>query len=341
LTAAVRTRLPVWLILVVGLTACGTMGWRLTPPTAERYTAPAPSVLAEHLESRQTAASDSAEATYRPWVVVAPFYEDAGFRDDVFDLPRDLPRMLEPLLAARDICRVVPAAAVEVAVAGRDHRWVESHQQELSDMLMADFLVVGALHTYKFERLHVGNPLVAGYKSYVGTVELSARMFGGSPLGLIGSVQITRESQNRGLGLDLLGKPREGDEQFNRLEHMRFDSDEFRATALGEATVQALQQLATELDQLLRPGELTDLDEEPQILSVFGDEVFINLGHTHGVRLGYRFTVSGSAHVDPPVVEVRDVISDNVSRVVALRGGGLIEPGQRVELIGVGVEEEE
>lgn len=317
----------------LALGACTTPAWQVSAGDSGDAE-PVPSALAHYLESRASAPVEDPAAAYRPWVALVPIHEDSGFRRGVFDLPFDLPRMLAPMLAARDVCRVVPPAAVETAVTGRDHRWVEEHLQALADTLQADYLVTGTLHVYRFERLHVGDPMLAGYKSYGGTVEMSAALHGTSPLGAVGSVKIRKESKDRGLGLDLLGKPRKGDEQFINLDRMTFGGDEFRATALGEATVLTLQQLALELDRMLEPRELSDVEDEPRILSVFGDEIFINLGHAHGIQKGYRLSVLGGPRADVPVVEVHDVISDNVSRVVALRGADRIAPGQTLELIG-------
>ena len=316
------------------LGACTLATWQEAPGTTAQA-GDEPSPLADYLRSRATGPTEDPTTAYRPWVALVPIHEDAGFRRGVFNLPTDLPRMLEPVLAERNVCHVVPPEAVEEAIAGRDHSWISAHLQELADTLRVDFVVSGILHSYKFERVHIGDPLIGGFKSYVGIVELDARLHGGSPLGPVGSVSIHKESRNRGLGLDLLGKPREGDEQFKNLERMTFGSAEFRATALGEATVLAIQQEAIDLAELLRPKKLRDADDVPRIISVFGAEIYINLGHVHGVQKGYRFTVEGGSGADVPIVEVADVISANVSRVEALRGAEEILPGQGLELIGV------
>ena len=334
---ALRPTALVALLSALALGACTTLAWQQASARDTGPAEPVSSALALYIHSRASAPVEDPAAAYRPWVALVPIHEDSGFRRGVFDLPVDLPRMLAPMLAERDVCRVVPPAAVEAAVAGRDHRWVEKHLQVLADTLKADYIVSGTLHVYRFERLHVGDPLLAGYKSYGGTVEMSAALHGTSPLTAVGSVTVRRESRDRGLGLDLLGRPRKGDEQFINLERMTFGGDEFRATTLGEATVLTLQQLALDLACMLQPRDLSSVEDEARILSVFGDEVFINLGHAHGIQKGYRFTVSGSTRVDAPVVEVLDVISDNLSRVTALRGADGIAPGQTLELIGAEV----
>ena len=319
-------------LLALALGACAPQAWQ-TDTGDVKPLGTVTSALTQYIRERASAPDENPAQVYRPWVALVPTHDDSGFRRGVFDLNVGLPRMLAPLLAELDACRVVPQAAVEEAVSRRDHRWIKSHLQGLADTLQADFVVSSTLYTYKYERVHVGDPLIAGYKSYAGTVELAMELHSTRPLVSIGSIKAHEESRSRGLGLDLLGKPREGDRQFANLEQMTFGSEEFRATALGEATVLTLQQLAADLAGLLRPRELSDVEDEPRILSVFGEEVFINLGHAHGIQKGYRFTVSGGTRTDVPVVEVCDVISDTVSRVTVLRGADEIAPGQRLELI--------
>ena len=63
------------------------------------------------------------------------------------------------------------------------------------------------------------------------------------------------------------------------------------------------------------------------------DAAFIDIGIEQGVQPGYRFAVEGVPGDASPIVEVEDVISANVSRVVALRGGELIRAGQALRHI--------
>ena len=79
----------------------------------------------------------------------------------------------------------------------------------------------------------------------------------------------------RGLHIDLLGVPRQQDEQFINLASMAFGSEEFLATALGEATAAAVTEMAAKLVEELQL-EAIDLgdDETAEIISVHGDEVF-------------------------------------------------------------------
>jgi hypothetical protein len=242
--------------------------------------------------------------------------------------------MLGLVLGESQVCRVVPPAVTAELVAGRGADWSVAHQTQLSDSLLADYVISGVLTDYNFERLHVGDPLLGGYKSWEGTAELEVRLVGG---GLRHQSQARHVIQNRGLGLDLLGKPREQDLHYVRLEEMEYGGSEFLQTALGEATQNMMRQIVTELTQILQPRRLIGVDTMPTVLSVSDGEVFIDVGIDHGVRRGYRFTVdprgTRPAVVDDEsaVVEVQEVISAGVSRATLLRGHATA--GQTLRLI--------
>ncbi|MEC9379894.1 MAG: hypothetical protein VX528_13065 [Candidatus Latescibacterota bacterium] len=285
-----------------------------------------------YVSSRSQSASEL-DSVYVPWVAALPFHDDSGFRQGVFELPNDIPRMLGGALEEGQICRVVPAEVVKELVAGRGHSWAEMHLSVLGDSLQVDYIISGVVLDYNFERLHLGDPLIGGYKSWEGTAEVAVALHSGAGFDRLNTSTARHESRNRGVGLDLLGKPREGDLHFVRLEEMEHGGPEFLETALGEATRLTIQQITTELLPVLQPRQLVGLDRVPTVLSVSGDDLFIDIGIEQGVQPGYRFAVEGVPGDASPIVEVEDVISANVSRVVALRGGELIRAGQALRHI--------
>ncbi|MBT6146384.1 MAG: hypothetical protein HOH74_13190 [Gemmatimonadetes bacterium] len=319
---------------VVVLVALGCARWPQSIQPGGDELATSGLALAAYLEARDVIGVDEPGEAYQPWVVVLPFEDDSGFHEGVFDLPNDIPHMLADVLSGRGICRVVPPEAVADVMAGRGYNWAEEHLESISDTLRADHIITGALLDYNFERLTVGDPLLGGYKSYVGTAEIEAELRGGGQ-GLIGTAHSRKETQNRGLGLDLLGKPREGDRQFVELGSMEFGGEEFRETAIGEATVLVLDAIVARITHLLQPQRLFGMEGAPKVLSVFGTEIFINAGNENGVKKGYRFTIQTAPDTVPAIVEVVDIIGASVSRVTALRGGNQIEAGQTLTLIGV------
>ena len=293
--------------------------------------------LQAYLDQRS---SGGDEAAYRPWVAVLPFEDDSGFRDGVWDLVREVPRMLSFEMEEVTAWHVVPFAAVEEVAGGGKPRWTDEELRRVGGILQAEVLARGTLLDYNMERLHVGDPLIGGYKSYKGVAEMEVHLIRVADLGRIGSAHSRQETIDRGLGLDLLGKPRKQDYQFANLGEMAYGSEEFRSTAIGQATVEAMDDLVEKAVPLVRPTGIRIGSTTPEILSVSGEEMFINMGSENGVHRGYRFSVlpaAGRNDLDPgrriAVIEVREVIGTRVSRVAALSGAGQIQAGDRIELI--------
>ncbi len=298
---------------------------------------PSEAQLQAYLEQRSRGGD---EAAYRPWVAVLPFEDDSGFRDGVWDLASEVPRMLSTEMEEVSAWHVVPFAAVAEVAGGGKPRWTDGELRRIGEVLQAEVLARGTLLDYNMERLHVGDPLIGGYKSYKGVAEMEVQLVRVSDLGRIGSAHSRRETIDRGLGLDLLGKPRKQDYQFANLGEMAYGSEEFRSTAIGQATVEAMEDLVEQSVPLVRPTGIRIGSATPEVLSVSGEEMFINMGSENGVHRGYRFAVfpaAGRNDQDPggriAVIEVREIIGTRVSRVVALSGAGQIRAGDRIELI--------
>ena len=292
---------------------------------------------------RRAQIHDDPASYYRPWIAVLPFDDDSGFRDGVWDLPNEVARLLSEEMQRATAWRVVPHTAVLEAIGARPRRWEKARLRQIADALDADMLLTGVLLDYNMERLSVGDPLIGGYKAYKGLAEIEVQLVRASGLEGIGNAHAQNETVDRGLGIDLLGKPREQDYQFLNLDQMGYGSAEFRGTAIGQATVAAMDDIMQQLAHLVRPQGIQVSSGMAQILSAFGPELFINVGSENGVQRGYRFAVypgrERAATVDPEerigVVEVEDIIGARVSRVIALSGVDNIDIGDRLELIGI------
>ena len=312
---------------------------------------PEPAATAEPDETQRTSlelyleslpAEETAPESKKPWIAVLPMKDVSGFREGVWDIENELPALLTEELGSQDVWRSVPYDAVrQVAGGARDH-WPDEELLRVAAMLRADILLKGTVLDYNMERLHVGDPLLAGYKSFSGIAELELTAMRGGDLSTIGSLYSKKETTDRNIGLDLFGKPREQDFQFVNLDKMVFGSDDFRATPIGEATFRALVEVADKLSELILPGNIRLGSEPAEILSVYGDEIFINLGSENAVHRGYRFEVYPGPEraieeeldtlVSVGLVEVADVVGARVSRVVMI-GSGQIASGDRLKFV--------
>ncbi len=305
--------------------------WQATEPPAEP-----PSALAQYLEVRQHYGSGP-----RPdFVAVVPFVDESGFREGVWNVEYELANMVSAELVALRNWKVVPFDAVaELAL-----EWgFADHEKALAigRKLEADFVIVGLLQDYDMRRLSVGDPLLGGYKSYSAVAQMRveiARVDGGT----IGHAETLRELNDRDVGLDLLGKPREQDLQFAGLKELEFGSEAFSQTLLGQATVEAVGELVHKAAALFEPEGLVFEGDAPEVIAVYSEDIYANIGSAHGVRPRLRFFVYPSnerieaeglaPEESVALVEVIEIISTRLASLRILRATGEIKAGDRLEL---------
>jgi len=90
------------------------------------------------------------------------------------------------------------------------------------------------------------------------------------------------------------------------------------------------------LEALFQPEELKLDGRMAEVLSVSGEDVYVNIGSENGLRAGYRFAIyPGLSRADGAsgrigVIEVQEVIGARLSSVRVLEGAGRIRAGDRL-----------
>ena len=282
------------------------------------------------------------QAVLPPYVAVLPFVDESGFRKDIWDLGWEMARLLSGEAAGSAKWHVVPYEAVDELLGKRRVLSMEE-LVELGEQVEADMLFLGTIDDYDMKRLSVGDPMLGGYKSYIGVAKMrlgALRVQDQYDMGMVSSEQ---EASDRDLGLDLLGKPREQDHKFAELRNVEFASVDFRESLLGKATLAGLEEMISGMEALFEPEDLKLDGQMPEVLSVYGDDVYINIGSENGLRIGYRFAVfPGFGRVEEGgaearrrlgVVEVREIIGARLSSVRILDGIGQIRAGDRLSAL--------
>ena len=82
------------------------------------------------------AAGDTTEV-FRPYI--APFSDESGFREGIFELDYDIPRMLTEQMGKQSLWRMVPFQAVLDAVA-RTPQNTDDQAFAVGELLKADFV---------------------------------------------------------------------------------------------------------------------------------------------------------------------------------------------------------
>ena len=312
--------------------AGGPEDWQKSEPPP-----PPPSALEQYLEMRQRYGSGP-----RPdFVAVVPFVDESGFREGVWNVEYELANMLSAELVAVRNWKVVPFDAVaELAM----EQGFASHEQALAigRKLGADFVIMGLLQDYDMRRLSVGDPLVGGYKSYSAVAQMRVEIAQVDDGSAIGKAEALRELTDRDVGLDLLGKPREQDLQFASLKEVEFGSEEFRQTLLGQATVEAIGELVHKVVAAFEPEGLVFKGDAPEVIAVYSEDIYANIGSAHGIRPRLRFFVyPGNERIkaeglDPEesvaLVEVAEIISTRLASLRVIRTTGEIKAGDRLKL---------
>ncbi|MBT6149710.1 MAG: hypothetical protein HN712_12965 [Gemmatimonadetes bacterium] len=311
-------------------------------PPASLVTPVAPDVpqeaspLEQYLQERE---GQTESERYLPWIGVLPMVDDSGFEEGVYDLGNDVPRLLSAQMAEFAAWYVIPYEVVAQVAGEPPERWADDDLSRIGAQLQADILMVGTVLEYNLARLHLGDPQVGGYKAYTGLAEAELSVLDGTELSRLGLVHARQEIVDRDLGLDLLGRPRSQDLGFFTLGEIVYGGEEFERTALGQATLKMMEDLIQQLARLLQPRAIETHSGKPEVLSVFGDEIYINVGSENGVHRRYRFAVfpgDPRQGADPEeqigVIEVMEVVSSRVSSAQVISGDG-IAVGDRIKLI--------
>jgi hypothetical protein len=298
------------------------------------------SALERYLHLRHLQADTTAAA--RPYIAVLPFADESGFREGVWDVEHEMAGLLSARMAIQPDWHAVPYKAV-AEVVGKSRKIKKEQALLAGRRLEADFVITGRLLDYDLRRLSVGDPMLGGYKSYAGVAEIELRVLRVHDESEFDLMSERKEIIDRGLGLDLLGKPRDQDLQFINLAKIPFGSADFDSTAIGQATQEVMGTLINRLIEMVKPSGLHLEGELAQILSVYGDEIYINIGSENGLHSGYRFGVypgverASAEMVDAlkrvALVEVKEVIGARLASVVVLEGKEWIKVGDRLQLI--------
>ena len=309
-----------------------------TAATGENLGATVRAYLAE-----REATPDTAEV-YLPYIALLPFLDDSGFLHE-WDLEDEMAGLLTVEMGKKSNWRMVPYTVVLDAMATLPSRERRDNDEasEVGEVLKADFVGRGTVLDYNFERLQIGEAMIGGYKSFKGTAEMQVTLVRVRDRTSLEPVRVLREILDRGLGIDLLGRPRKQDLQFAGLRSMDFGSEDFLATAIGQATVEAMAALVDGLDLEIRPSGVNLDGTIARILSVQEEEIFINIGSKNGVHIGYRFRVLPARAraldnaLDPAAsiatLEVIDIIGGRLSRVSRISETVDIAAGDRLQYI--------
>ncbi len=284
-------------------------------------------------------------------VVFLPFYDESGYRGP-WDLANEVPVMLGDMLGgADDYFTVVPMDTVLVHMPAQKKPNIfsrtlnlflnQKRQRYYSDAealgvardLGADFVITGAINNFNFTRRGGGEPMIGGYKRFVSSVKVEQvriiRVVDGLPLGTVRGEETKTAG---GLGLELLGKPRDMDLEFYSLDSLDFGSKRYLGTLMGQTTVEALNKVNHEIRTVIaKPDSNWYAARNFRVLTIDRGNVIINAGSSDGVNAGDRFVVfTADSGVRVGKLNVVAIMSEHIARCEILEGQDEIRPDDRI-----------
>lgn len=280
-------------------------------------------------------------------IAVLPFYDDSGYRGP-WELHTEIPEMLGDMIMDKyfyvvpmdTVLQKMPKPKEKSAISKfidlfRNKRYKQKILTDLEILgiarkLNVDYVITGIVEKYLFRRTGGGDIIIGGYKSYTARVELNhvrvLRVADGTPLG---SVSGDADKNERGLGLELLGKPRKRDLEFYSLDSLDFGSKRFLGTLLGETTVEALNKVQKEIRAIITlPDTSWYAEKKFKVISVDGGIVNIDAGSADGIKPGDRFYVYISeSSVLVGKINIIQVWSGHVSKAEILEGKDEVRSG--------------
>ena len=274
-------------------------------------------------------------------IALLPFEDRAGFQGK-FDLALDVPSLLGQYLSASDQVEIVPMDTVEAAVPEKkelkklDVRGLVNIGRHLG----ADVVIVGTVDKFNMRRATAGAPNLLTYRSYSAEISLlDVGLIKVATEREVDTIDLSRESVERPLGLDLFGRPRQQDLEFRELFDVDFGSERFFELPLGKLTADAFQELGVQIIATLMERRPIDLSgETARVLSVADEEVFLGVGSLDHVEHRDVVPVYEKGGAQIALVEVDEILGSHLCRARIIEQSGPVvagfDIGQRVSEMG-------
>ena len=260
------------------------------------------------------------------------FEDRVGFQAE-WHLSRDVPDLLGRYLDADDAVFVIPPAEVEAVQLDKQFKkyYGIDRAVRLGQSLAADVVITGVVEKMGMRRTTVGNPNLAGYKSYNSAIHLSQVQLIRVATGeLVETFETLRDSTEKSYGLDLFGRPRKQDRVFRELFKVDFGSERFFELTFGKLVEVAFRDLSSQMITSLTERPPIDLSgAQAQVLAVEADEVYLGIGILDRVEYGDVLPLYDK-EVRIALVRVHQLIGPHLCKAEIVEKFGVIDTGLRI-----------
>lgn len=278
------------------------------------------------------------QSKIQPSFLFLPFEDASGFTGG-WEVGTEVPRFLSAYLKTRfGVLSISPLLPLDVLKSQNRSPAALSDVKfwsELSRRLQTRYVVTGVVEEFNLNRFMTGEPSIGGYESYSGSArvryviyDLSRSPDSAVPVSAAKD-EASGEFSDRSLALTLFGKPSQRTVEFHDVAKIRFGSEDFNRTVIGQACFQLAENFAFQIEQyfpLLKSRSpvapdsvqlsVDALDSNSiifrstvitgSVVFVEGKDVFINLGKEDGVRVGQRVVIYEEGE------ELRDPVTSKV-----------------------------
>ena len=312
----------------------------------------------------------SAQAVPAQGFIFVPFQNNSDFKGR-WDVATDVPRFLAAFMKERYRIPAVSPVIVKDFFETQKHEGKGLDDVKFWDALYREFgvryLVAGVVEQFEVSRFVTGQPLVGGYEAFKGALVVGYTVYDlertaqSAAATWIKRGEASGEYADRSLTLTLFGRQSERTVEYRDLDKVRFGSEEFNRTVIGQACFQTAENFALQIegampaikacgmtnpDSLLKLGKMLDsisLTFKPitiwgAIVFLEGENAFISLGSEDGVRAGQQLAVFPNAMAHNasagPVGEVlvTDVRGAHLSLARIVKGQKTLKVKDRVSV---------
>lgn len=250
-----------------------------------------------------------------------PFENESSYKG-TWNLSQEIPNYIAAYLREFYKVNVLSSTAFLSLVEKNNINETEAHDFQaitsIANEIDFGYFVIGKVNDFDIARFSAGESNIAGYEAYSCEISISLQIFDLSMNTIAFAGNVESSVSNKGLGLNLFGGSSDEKKQYLALNKIRFGSEEFNKTIVGETMLILCEDLALDIKssnkEILFPKreskkqiELEDktLDEFQlkieikigQLLAYdeSSGEAFINLGFSSNINVGDELSIYAQA----------------------------------------------
>ena len=250
-----------------------------------------------------------------------PFENESSYKG-TWNLSQEIPNYIAAYLREFYKVNVLSSTAFLSLVEKNNINETEAHDFQaitsIANEIDFGYFVTGKVNDFDIARFSAGESNIAGYEAYSCEISISLQIFDLSMNTIAFAGNVESSVSNKGLGLNLFGGSSDEKKQYLALNKIRFGSEEFNKTIVGETMLILCEDLALDIKsskkEILFPKreskkqiELEDktLDEfqlkieikKGQLLTYdeSSGEAFINLGFSSNINVGDELSIYAQA----------------------------------------------